>query len=57
VTSHLALMAAFAALTSIVFAVIARETRREQLRAGLRLFAAFMAAAFVMGWLMYFIPR
>lgn len=56
-TSHLALMAAFAALTSIVFAVIARETRREQLRAGLRLFAAFMAAAFVMGWLMYFIPR
>lgn len=56
-TSHLALMAVFAALTSIVFAVIARETLRDQLRAGLRLFAAFMAAAFVMGWLMYFIPR
>jgi len=56
VTSHLAVMAIFAVLTSMVFAVIARETVREQLRAGLRLFAAFMAAAVAMGWLMYFIP-
>lgn len=55
-TSHLAVMAIFAGLTSMVFAVIARETVREQLRAGLRLFAAFMAAAVAMGWLMYFIP-
>jgi len=49
-------MLLFAALTSAVFAAIARETPREQLRAGLRMFAAFAAVAFVMGWVMYFIP-
>ena len=55
-TSHLGLMLLFAALTSTVFAAIARETPREQLRAGARMFAAFVAVAFVMGWVMYFIP-
>lgn len=55
-TSHLGLLMLFAALTSVVFAAIARETPREQLRAGLRMFAAFVGAAFIMGWLMYFIP-
>ena len=54
--THLGLMMLFAALTSTVFAVIARETPAEQLRAGLRMFAAFLAVAFVMGWLMYFSP-
>lgn len=55
-TSHLGLLMLFAALTSAVFAAIARETPREQLRAGLRMFAAFLGVAFVLGWLMYFIP-
>jgi hypothetical protein len=49
-------MMLFAGLTSVVFAVIARETPREQVRAGLRMFAAFIGVAFVLGWLMYFIP-
>lgn len=55
-TSHLGLMVVFAAMTSAIFAVIAKETGRDQLRAGLRLFAAFIGGAFVLGWLMYFIP-
>lgn len=49
-------MVLFAALTSAVFAAIARETPRDQLRAALRMFAAFIGAAVVLGWLMYFIP-
>jgi hypothetical protein len=49
-------MVLFAALTSAVFAVIAKETVREQVRAGLRLFAAFVGVAFILGWLMFFIP-
>jgi hypothetical protein len=49
-------MILFAGLTSAVFAVIARETPREQVRAALRMFAAFIGVAFVLGWLMYFIP-
>ena len=55
-TSHLGLMVVFAALTSAIFAVIAKETAREQLHTGARLFAAFVGGAFVLGWLMYFIP-
>lgn len=49
-------MILFAGLTSAVFAAIARETPRDQLRAGLRMFAAFIGAAILLGWLMYFIP-
>lgn len=55
-TSHLGLMVLFAALTSTVFAAIAKDAPREQLRTGLRLFAGFILAALVLGWLMYFIP-
>lgn len=54
--SHLGLMMVFAALTSAIFAAIGHETPREQARAGLKLFAGFVGAAIVAGWLMYFIP-
>lgn len=55
-TSHLGLMALFAALTAAVFAVIAHDAPREQARAALRMFAGFVGAAIALGWLMYFIP-
>lgn len=55
-TSHLGLMILFAALTSAVFAVIGKDTAREQVRIGLQMFAGFVGAAIVLGWLMYFIP-
>ena len=55
-TSHLGLMVLFAALTATVFATIAKDAVRDQLRTALKLFAGFVAAAIVLGWLMYFIP-
>ena len=55
-TSHLGLMMVFAALTAAVFATIAHDAPREQIRAGLRMFAGFVGAAIALGWLMYFIP-
>ena len=55
-TSHLGLMMVFAALTAAVFATIAHDAPSGQLRAGLRMFAGFVAAAIALGWLMYFIP-
>lgn len=55
-TSHLGLMMLFAALTSAVFAVIAKDAPRDQARAGLRMFAAFVGVGLVLGWIMYFIP-
>ena len=55
-TSHLGLMILFAALTAAVFAAIAKDAVRDQLRTGLKLFAGFVGAAIALGWLLYFIP-
>lgn len=55
-TSHVGLLVLFALMTSTVFAVIAKDAVRDQVRTGLRLFAGFVGVAFILGWLMYFIP-
>ena len=52
-TSHLILLVVFALLVSLVFAVLLRDEPREQLRAGARMFGGFIAAALVLGWIMY----
>jgi hypothetical protein len=55
-TSHVFLMVVFAFFVSIVFATLLRDEPREQLRTGARMFAGFVAAALVAGWLMYPLP-
>lgn len=54
--SHLLLLAIFALFVSIVFAVIAKDQPREQLRFGALLFAGFVLSAVVLGWIMYPFP-
>ena len=54
--SHLALLALFAFFVSLVFAVIAKDDVREQLRFGGLMFGGFLASALVLGWLMYPFP-
>ena len=54
--SHFWLMTLFAACVSTVFALLMREDPREQVRFGLMLWAAFVATATVLGWLMYPLP-
>jgi len=54
--SHLALLATFAFFVSLVFAVIAKDDPREQLRFGGLMFGGFLASALVLGWLMYPFP-
>jgi hypothetical protein len=56
VKSHLVLMAIFAFFVSLVFAVIAKDETREQLRFGGMMFGGFLASALVLGWLMYPFP-
>jgi len=56
VTSHLLLLIVFALLVSAVFAALSREKPREQLMTGAMMFASFIAAAIVLGWLMYPLP-
>ncbi len=54
--SHLLLLTIFAFFVSLVFAVLMRDTPREQLRFGLLLFGGFLVAAIALGWLMYPFP-
>jgi hypothetical protein len=54
--SHFLFMVAYAFLVSIVFATLVKDQRREQIRTGAMMFAGFLAAAVVMGWLMFPFP-
>jgi len=56
IPSHFVLLTLFAFFVSLVFAVIAKDTAREQLRFGGVMFAGFLASAFVLGWLMFPFP-
>lgn len=55
-TSHFLLLVLFAFFVSLVFAVLLRDEPRAQLRTGSMMFGGFVAAALVLGWLMYPLP-
>jgi hypothetical protein len=55
-TSHFQLLVLFAFFVSTVFAVLLRDSPREQLRTGGMMFGGFVLAAYVLGWLMYPLP-
>jgi hypothetical protein len=54
--SHLLLLVLFAFFVSLVFAVIAKDDARDQIRFGGVMFAGFVASAIALGWLMYPFP-
>ena len=54
--SHMVLLVLFAFFVSLVFAVIAKDDARDQLRFGGLMFGGFLASALVLGWLMYPFP-
>ena len=54
--SHILLLVLFAFFVSVVFAVIAQDEPRHQVRFGGLMFAGFVASAVVLGWLMYPFP-
>jgi prepilin signal peptidase PulO-like enzyme (type II secretory pathway) len=54
--SHLLLLTIFALFVSLVFAILTKDDAREQIRFGGMLFAGFVIAAVVLGWLMYPFP-
>jgi undecaprenyl pyrophosphate phosphatase UppP len=53
---HLLVMAMFATLASIIFGAMAKDTTRERLIYGLKVFAEFMVIGLVLSWILYFIP-
>jgi hypothetical protein len=54
--SHLVLLIVFSFFVSLIFAFLAKDDLREQIQFGGLLFAGFLAAAIVLGWLMYPVP-
>lgn len=54
--NHFLLLAVFAFFVSLVFAVLTKDTAREQIRFGGLLFAGFVVSGVVLGWLMFPIP-
>lgn len=53
---HLLVMTLFALLVSVVFGSVARDTQRERVLYGLKIFAEFMGIGLALAWLLYFLP-
>jgi len=54
--SHFWLMVLFAFFVSLVFAVLLRDSPRQQLETGAMMLGGFVAAAYVIGWVMFLFP-
>jgi hypothetical protein len=54
--SHLVLMLIFSLCVASVFAGLLRENTQEQLVIGAKMFGGMLAAALVLGWLMFPFP-
>jgi hypothetical protein len=54
--SHFLLLTLFAFFVSLIFALLSKDDPKEQLRFGGTLFAGFLVAAIVLGWLMLPFP-
>ena len=55
-TGHFLILTLYALLVSIVFAVLLRDESRDQVKLAATMLAAFVAVAYVLGWLMYPFP-
>lgn len=53
---HLIVMTLFAAIVSVVFGAVARDTQRERVLYGLKIFLEFMGIGLALAWLLYFLP-
>ena len=54
--SHFGLMALYALLVSVFFALLWKRSRRGQVRLFLQLFLGMMGGALILAWLMYMLP-
>ena len=53
---HLPAMLLFSFLVSVVFGVLSKNTPRERLLYGAKVFVTFVGVALVLGWIMYPAP-
>ncbi|MFN7973125.1 MAG: hypothetical protein U0166_12385 [Acidobacteriota bacterium] len=57
IESHVAHMVLYAAITAVLFSLLARDGRGERIRYALKLFALMTAGSIALAWLMYPFPR
>jgi hypothetical protein len=53
---HFLMMILFAALVSVVFGAVARDTKRERALYGLKVFGEFVLIGLALAWLLYYLP-
>ncbi|MGH9971789.1 MAG: hypothetical protein ACREBG_28895 [Pyrinomonadaceae bacterium] len=53
---HFLVMTAFAVLAAVVFGTVAKDTNKDCLLYGLKVFAEFMIIGLALGWILYFLP-
>ncbi len=54
--THFPALVLFSFLVSVVFGVLSKDTPRERLIYGAKVFAAFVGIALLLGWIMYPLP-
>ena len=54
--THLLVMILFSVIVALVFGVVARDTGRDRIVYGLKVFAEFMGIGLALAWLLYFLP-
>lgn len=54
--THLLVMMLFSSIVALVFGVVARDTGRERILYGLKVFGEFMGIGLILAWLLYFLP-
>jgi uncharacterized membrane protein YagU involved in acid resistance len=53
---HFPAMVLFSFLVSVVFGVLSKDTPRERLLYGAKVFGAFVAIALLIAWILYPVP-
>ena len=53
---HFLVMTSFAALAAVVFGIVAKDSQKDRLLYGLKVFVEFMAIGLALGWMLYFLP-
>jgi putative Mn2+ efflux pump MntP len=54
--SHFTAMLLFSFFVSVVFGLLSKDTPRERVIYGAKVFGAFIGIALLLGWIMYPIP-
>jgi hypothetical protein len=53
---HFIVMTVFAVMAAVVFGTVAKDSTRERLTYGLKVFLEFMAIGLLLSWVLYFLP-